>query len=80
MTNTLEHNLLFYLKSNNREFGNKSKKVMSYFTGVVADNPSGSTDNLKTVKYYDGDNLLITDSFKYNLVDNITEVNTIYHG
>lgn len=76
----IENHLLFYLKANNREFGNSSRKIMTYYTGIDGgNNPSGNTNNLKQVDYYLGDVIMITDSFKYNINNLIIEQNTTYY-
>lgn len=74
-----ESTIYNYLKDNNREFGNNSKKIITYFTGVVSDNPSGSVTNISKIEYYNDLLLILTDSFKYNTNDCIIEQNTIYN-
>ena len=47
---------------------------ISYFAGVVARNPSGSTDNEDTILYKSNGVTMITQVFTYNLADGITNI------
>lgn len=46
--------------------------VYDYYTGVEANNPSGSTENLKTETYKDGnDEIIFIVTYSYNAADNV---------
>lgn len=46
-----------------------------YYTGVEIGNPSGSTNNLKRIKYFDGNNVLqFVENFEYNAADQIVHI------
>lgn len=49
--------------------------VISYFTAPdLAHNPSGATDNIKDIKYYTGAGLILTQTFTWNLVDDVVSI------
>ena len=52
-------------------------RTITYYTGVVAGNPSGTTTNVATIVYTNSTSTLLTQTFTYNATDGlITLVNS----
>lgn len=47
---------------------------LEYYTGVEADNPSGSTSNVKIIYYYKRSKLVIRKTLTYNADDNVLTI------
>ena len=50
--------------------------TLSYYSGVVAGNPSGTTTNVETSVYSDGGGTVFTNTFTYDAADNILTITT----
>ena len=83
-TNIKDNELLslfkWFLRANN--FGmaginvKGNRQILTYYTGVEADNPSGDTKNVKTIAYYSSNSLILTERFIYNIDNCIIEIIT----
>jgi hypothetical protein len=49
---------------------------ITYYTGVEAGNPSGSTTNAKTIVYKTGVTTILTKTIEYNLTNDVLKVIT----
>jgi hypothetical protein len=47
---------------------------LSYYAGVAAGNPSGTTTNIQTISYKRGVDVVATKTIEYNAADNITKI------
>lgn len=47
---------------------------ITYFAGVDARNPSGSTTNVDTIEYVDSSGVVLTQEFTYNADDLVTNI------
>lgn len=47
---------------------------MTYYTGVEAGNPSGTTTNVKTIVYKEGVTTIVTKTLTYNSVDDVLTI------
>jgi hypothetical protein len=47
---------------------------ITYYSGVAAGNPSGTTDNIETIVYKTGATIIATKTLEYDLADNIIKV------
>ncbi len=46
----------------------------AYYAGTEAGNPSGNTDNLKQIDYYDGNDVLVLSvQYLYDLLDRVIQ-------
>jgi hypothetical protein len=51
-----------------------NSKEITYFTGVNARNPSGSTSNIDTVVYKINATVVVTEEFTYDASDRVTKI------
>jgi hypothetical protein len=51
-----------------------NSKEFTYYSGEVAGNPSGNTDNIQTIVYKTGVSTILTRTFTYNSSDNILTI------
>lgn len=51
-----------------------NNKLISYFSGVAAGNPSGNVENIQTIQFRTGTTVIITQTFVYNAADNVLSI------
>lgn len=53
-----------------------NSKELVYYVGVEAGNPSGSTDNVKTITFKTGATIILVQTLTYNSSDNVLTITT----
>jgi len=48
--------------------------LLTYYNGVEAGNPSGNTNNIKTIAYRTGLTVILTQTITYTVADNISSI------
>lgn len=54
-----------------------TSKVLTYYTGIEAGNPSGSTDNVKYIDLYTGIILTLRQTITYNSSNNVLTITNV---
>lgn len=65
---------LFTYDFNNWERTPGNNKTLVYYTGIELGNPSGNTDNIKHIEYYQGVNLVLRQTITYNSNNNVLTI------
>ncbi len=52
-----------------------SSQVLSYYTGITSENPSGNK-NVSTIEYYSDSIISYTQTFSYDIADDVIEIIT----
>jgi len=60
----------------NWEFLKGNEKLFTYYTGIVAGNPSGNTSNIETIRFRNATLTYITQTLTYDINDNILNIIT----
>ncbi len=71
--------LLTYLRANVTGMAGISRpgssQILTYYTGTTPENPSGNK-NVATIEYYSDSSIAYTQTFSYDIADDIIEIVT----